>query len=223
MAAQPEILNVVASFWKETAYMDNSVFLCKLAEHTRTRSFSLFRMGALSHTHTHTIHLTFTHTHTLSVSHSCTRTHSFCLFLPLTLALSPFLSHSFAPTQAYTNTIFCLSSHTNTLAHAHARTSTHTLAETNVFLICYLKVVPHNDEFLPWTELPLSPSRPYLYGHLEDFAFTWSWSWTGNLVEISGSIFSKLLSFNIKKRLSGWKKFAIFFFAFFVILATGSS
>ena len=194
MAAQPEILNVVASFWEETAYMDNSVFLCKLAEHTRTYSFSLFRMGAL--------------THTLSISHS--RTHSFCLFLPLTLALSPFLSHSFAPTQAYTNTIFCLSSHTNTLAHA--RTSTHTLAETNVFLICYLKVVPHNDEFLPWTELPLSPSRPYLYGHLEDFAFTWSWSWTGNLVEISGSIFSKLLSFNIKKRLSGWKKFAIFFF-----------
>ena len=109
-------------------------FLCKLAEHTRTYSFSLFRMGALTHA-------------LLSISHSCTRTHSFCLFLPLTLALSPFLSHSFAPTQAYTNTIFCLSSHTNTLAHA--RTSTHTLAETNVFLICYLKVVPHNDEFLP--------------------------------------------------------------------------
>ena len=162
MAAQPEILNVVASFWEETAYMDNSVFLCKLAEHTRTRSFSLFRMGALTHalypSHIHS------HAHTPSVCFSHSLLHSF-------------LSHSFAPTQAYTNTIFCLSSHTNTLAHA--RTSTHTLAETNVFLICYLKVVPHNDEFLPWTELPLSPSRPYLYGHLEDFAFTWSWSWTG--------------------------------------------
>ena len=187
MAAQPEILNVVASFWKETAYMDNSVFLCKLAEHTR-----LFSVWVHSHTH-YPSHI-HAHAHTPSVCFSHSLLHSLLFFLIL---LHP---------HKHTQTQFSVSLHTQTLSHTHTHVQAHTLAETNVFLICYLKVVPHNDEFLPWTELPLSPSRPYLYGHLEDFAFTWSWSWTGNLVEISGSIFSKLLSFNIKKRLSGWKK-----------------
>ena len=114
MAAQPEILNVVASFWEETAYMDNSVFLCKLAEHTRTYSFSLFRMGAL--------------THTLSISHSCTRTHSFCLFLPLTLALTPALfSFSFfcTHTSIHKHNFLSLFTHkhsrTRTYKHTHAR------------------------------------------------------------------------------------------------------